>query len=147
MGDGIACVPRLEYKYSKLVMDAAARETNATLPDSCAITEGEDAEDELFTNKMSLFGKLKALMSKVRGGVGWRDGNNLEKPPDKPWWGWDLRMVRASIPHPGWLRVSVSPLHVGLCASVPHPRGLRASVSPPQEGSGPQFPHPTEDAG
>ncbi|XP_059723919.1 endosome/lysosome-associated apoptosis and autophagy regulator 1 isoform X5 [Haemorhous mexicanus] len=56
---------KLEYKYSKLVMDAAARETDATSPDSCAIMEGEDAEDELlFATEMSLFGKLKALTAK-----------------------------------------------------------------------------------
>lgn len=70
-GDGTVCIPRLEYKYSKLVMDAAARESDATSPDSCAIMEGEDAEDELlFATEMSLFGKLKALTAKVRGGVG-----------------------------------------------------------------------------
>ncbi|XP_038018636.1 endosome/lysosome-associated apoptosis and autophagy regulator 1 isoform X3 [Motacilla alba alba] len=52
-------------KDSKLVMDAAARETDATSPDSCAIMEGEDAEDELlFATEMSLFGKLKALTAK-----------------------------------------------------------------------------------
>lgn len=56
---------KLEYKYSKLVMDAAARESEATSPDSCAIMEGEDAEDELlFATEMSLFGKLKALTAK-----------------------------------------------------------------------------------
>ncbi|KAF4800049.1 hypothetical protein TURU_048522 [Turdus rufiventris] len=56
---------KLEYKYSKLVMDAAARESDATSPDSCAIMEGEDAEDELlFATEMSLFGKLKALTAK-----------------------------------------------------------------------------------
>ncbi|NWV65884.1 K1324 protein, partial [Malurus elegans] len=56
---------KLEYKYSKLVMDAAARESEATSPDSCAIMEGEDVEDELhFATEMSLFGKLKALTDK-----------------------------------------------------------------------------------
>ncbi|XP_027489238.1 UPF0577 protein KIAA1324-like, partial [Corapipo altera] len=56
---------RLEYKYSKLVMDAAAREGEAASPDSCAIMEGEDAEDELlFATEMSLFGKLRALKAK-----------------------------------------------------------------------------------
>ncbi|KAI1230844.1 hypothetical protein IHE44_0008276, partial [Lamprotornis superbus] len=56
---------KLEYKYSKLVMDAVARESDATSPDSCAIMEGEDAEDELlFATEMSLFGKLKALTAK-----------------------------------------------------------------------------------
>lgn len=49
-------------------MDAAARESEATSPDSCAIMEGEDAEDELlFATEMSLFGKLKALTAKVSG--------------------------------------------------------------------------------
>lgn len=68
--DDTACIPRLEYKYSKLVMDAAARESEATSPDSCAIMEGEDAEDELlFATEMSLFGKLKALTAKVRDGI------------------------------------------------------------------------------
>uniref|UniRef100_A0A8C5T3V0 Endosome-lysosome associated apoptosis and autophagy regulator 1 n=1 Tax=Malurus cyaneus samueli TaxID=2593467 RepID=A0A8C5T3V0_9PASS len=62
---------KLEYKYSKLVMDAAARESEATSPDSCAIMEGEDVEDELhFATEMSLFGKLKALTDKVRRGGG-----------------------------------------------------------------------------
>ncbi|KAM7032573.1 endosome/lysosome-associated apoptosis and autophagy regulator 1 isoform 7-T7 [Acridotheres tristis] len=56
---------KLEYKYSKLVMDAVARESDATSPDSCAIMEGEDAEDELlFATEMSLFGKFKALTAK-----------------------------------------------------------------------------------
>ncbi|NXK43594.1 K1324 protein, partial [Piprites chloris] len=58
---------KLEYKYSKLVMDAAAREGEAASPDSCAIMEGEDAEDELlFATEMSLFGKLRALKAKRR---------------------------------------------------------------------------------
>ncbi|RMB99524.1 hypothetical protein DUI87_24261 [Hirundo rustica rustica] len=64
-GTGTLAVPRLEYKYSKLVMDTAARESEATSPDSCAIMEGEDTEDELlFATEMSLFGKLKALTAK-----------------------------------------------------------------------------------
>lgn len=69
--DDTTCIPRLEYKYSKLVMDTAARESEAASPDSCAIMEGEDAEDELlFATEMSLFGKLKALTAKVRDGTG-----------------------------------------------------------------------------
>ncbi|NWU88079.1 K1324 protein, partial [Onychorhynchus coronatus] len=56
---------KLEYKYSKLVMDAAARDGEAASPDSCAVMEGEDAEDELlFATEMSLFGKLRALRAK-----------------------------------------------------------------------------------
>ncbi|XP_074420638.1 endosome/lysosome-associated apoptosis and autophagy regulator 1 isoform X2 [Larus michahellis] len=56
---------KLEYKYSKLVMTAAAKESELAAPDSCAIMEGEDAEDELlFASKNSLLGKIKALASK-----------------------------------------------------------------------------------
>lgn len=66
-------IPRLEYKYSKLVMNAAAKESELPAPDSCAIMEGEDAEDDLvFASKKSLFGKIKSLTSKVRG----RGGHN-----------------------------------------------------------------------
>ncbi|XP_054032521.1 endosome/lysosome-associated apoptosis and autophagy regulator 1 [Dryobates pubescens] len=56
---------KLEYKYSKLVMNAAAKESELAAPDSCAIMEGEDAEDDLlFATKKSLFGKIKALTAK-----------------------------------------------------------------------------------
>ncbi|KAM9369366.1 LOW QUALITY PROTEIN: endosome/lysosome-associated apoptosis and autophagy regulator 1 [Phaethornis superciliosus] len=56
---------RLEYKYSKLVMTAVAKDSELVAPDSCAIMEGEDAEDDLvFTTKKSLFGKIKSLTSK-----------------------------------------------------------------------------------
>ncbi|XP_052671275.1 endosome/lysosome-associated apoptosis and autophagy regulator 1 [Harpia harpyja] len=56
---------KLEYKYSKLVMNAAAKESELPAPDSCAIMEGEDAEDDLvFATKKSLFGKIKSLTSK-----------------------------------------------------------------------------------
>ncbi|XP_014806816.1 PREDICTED: UPF0577 protein KIAA1324-like [Calidris pugnax] len=62
---------KLEYKYSKLVMNAAAKENELPAPDSCAIMEGEDAEDDLvFASKNSLFGKIKSLASKVRKGPG-----------------------------------------------------------------------------
>ncbi|XP_030321183.1 UPF0577 protein KIAA1324 homolog, partial [Calypte anna] len=56
---------RLEYKYSKLVMTAVAKDSELVAPDSCAIMEGEDAEDDLvFATKKSLFGKIKSLTSK-----------------------------------------------------------------------------------
>lgn len=65
---GTRCIHRLEYKYSKLVMNAAAKESELPAPDTCAIMEGEDAEDDLvFATKKSLFGKIKSLTSKVRG--------------------------------------------------------------------------------
>ncbi|XP_044306990.1 endosome/lysosome-associated apoptosis and autophagy regulator 1 isoform X4 [Varanus komodoensis] len=56
---------KLEYKYSKLVMNASAKESELPAADSCAIMEGEDAEDDLiFASKNSLFGKIKAFTSK-----------------------------------------------------------------------------------
>ncbi|XP_020660952.3 endosome/lysosome-associated apoptosis and autophagy regulator 1 isoform X1 [Pogona vitticeps] len=57
---------KLEYKYSKLVMNASAKDNELPAADSCAIMEGEDAEDDLiFTSKNSLFGKIKAFTSKA----------------------------------------------------------------------------------
>ncbi|NXY85898.1 K1324 protein, partial [Alcedo cyanopectus] len=56
---------KLEYKYSRLVLTAVAKESELPAPDSCAIMEGEDAEDDLlFATKKSLFGKIKALAAK-----------------------------------------------------------------------------------
>ncbi|NWJ09243.1 K1324 protein, partial [Crypturellus undulatus] len=53
------------YKYSKLVMNATAKDSELPAPDSCAIMEGEDAEDDLiFTSKKSLFGKIKSFTAK-----------------------------------------------------------------------------------
>lgn len=49
-------------------MNANAKDSELPAADSCAIMEGEDAEDDLiFTSKNSLFGKIKAFTSKVRG--------------------------------------------------------------------------------
>ncbi|XP_027957890.1 UPF0577 protein KIAA1324 homolog isoform X2 [Eumetopias jubatus] len=56
---------KLEYKYSKLVMNAALKDCDLPAADSCAIMEGEDVEDDLiFTSKKSLFGKIKSFTSK-----------------------------------------------------------------------------------
>ncbi|NXA56573.1 K1324 protein, partial [Nothocercus julius] len=56
---------RRRYKYSKLVMNSTAKDSELPAPDSCAIMEGEDAEDDLiFTSKKSLFGKIKSFTSK-----------------------------------------------------------------------------------
>uniref|UniRef100_A0A670J6K8 Endosome-lysosome associated apoptosis and autophagy regulator 1 n=1 Tax=Podarcis muralis TaxID=64176 RepID=A0A670J6K8_PODMU len=58
---------KLEYKYSKLVMNSSAKDSELPAADSCAIMEGEDAEDDLiFTSKNSLFGKIRAFTTKVR---------------------------------------------------------------------------------
>lgn len=85
---GVVC--RLEYKYSRLVLNAAAKESELPAPDSCAIMEGEDGEDELiFTSKKSLLGKIRCLATKVGVGTGaggsYRDGGVPWGRPD----GWD----------------------------------------------------------
>ncbi|XP_075837713.1 endosome/lysosome-associated apoptosis and autophagy regulator 1 isoform X2 [Microtus pennsylvanicus] len=56
---------KLEYKYSKLVMNATLKDCDLPAADSCAIMEGEDVEDDLiFTSKKTLFGKIKSFTSK-----------------------------------------------------------------------------------
>nr|XP_026258612.1 UPF0577 protein KIAA1324 homolog isoform X3 [Urocitellus parryii] len=56
---------KLEYKYSKLVMNTTLKDCDLPAADSCAIMEGEDVEDDLiFTSKKSLFGKIKSFTSK-----------------------------------------------------------------------------------
>ncbi|XP_072419692.1 endosome/lysosome-associated apoptosis and autophagy regulator 1 isoform X1 [Chiloscyllium punctatum] len=56
---------KLEYKYSKLVMNANAKDGELPAVDSCAIMEGEDLEDDLiFMSKKSLFGKIKSITTK-----------------------------------------------------------------------------------
>nr|KAF6413425.1 hypothetical protein HJG59_007265 [Molossus molossus] len=56
---------KLEYKYSKLVMNASLKDYDLPAADSCAIMEGEDVEDDLiYTSKKSLFGKIKSFTSK-----------------------------------------------------------------------------------
>nr|XP_045753002.1 endosome/lysosome-associated apoptosis and autophagy regulator 1 isoform X2 [Mirounga angustirostris] len=56
---------KLEYKYSKLVMNTALKDCDLPAADSCAIMEGEDVEDDLiFTSKKSIFGKIKSFTSK-----------------------------------------------------------------------------------
>ncbi|XP_074050160.1 endosome/lysosome-associated apoptosis and autophagy regulator family member 2 isoform X2 [Macrotis lagotis] len=58
---------KLEYKYSKLVMTANAKECELPAADSCAIMEGEDNEEEVvYSNKQSLLGKLKSLATKEK---------------------------------------------------------------------------------
>ncbi|MEE6509684.1 hypothetical protein FKM82_027368 [Ascaphus truei] len=58
---------KLEYKYSKLFMSANSKECELPAPDSCAIMEGEDnEEDVVYSTKQTLLEKLKSLASKVR---------------------------------------------------------------------------------
>ncbi|XP_061113380.1 endosome/lysosome-associated apoptosis and autophagy regulator 1 isoform X1 [Conger conger] len=53
---------KLEYKYSKLMMTAGEKECELPAADSCAIMEGEDAEDDLiYLTKKSIFGKIKGF--------------------------------------------------------------------------------------
>ncbi|KAI5613985.1 UPF0577 protein KIAA1324-like [Silurus asotus] len=52
---------KLEYKYSKL-MNAESKDCDLPAADSCAIMEGEDAEDDLiYLTKKSFFSKIKAF--------------------------------------------------------------------------------------
>ncbi|XP_078092112.1 endosome/lysosome-associated apoptosis and autophagy regulator family member 2 [Mustelus asterias] len=61
---------KLEYKYSRLVMNANSREVELPAADSCAIMEGEDNEDDIvYSNKPSLLGKLKSLTSKDKDDI------------------------------------------------------------------------------
>ncbi|KAE8616447.1 hypothetical protein XENTR_v10008810 [Xenopus tropicalis] len=58
---------KLEYKYSKLIMTANSKECELPAPDSCAIMEGEDNEDDvIYSNKQSLLEKLKSLATKEK---------------------------------------------------------------------------------
>ncbi|KAJ8258057.1 hypothetical protein GJAV_G00192700 [Gymnothorax javanicus] len=53
---------KLEYKYSKLMMSSGDKECELPAADSCAIMEGEDAEDDLiYLTKRSIFCKIKAF--------------------------------------------------------------------------------------
>ncbi|KAL1020751.1 hypothetical protein UPYG_G00004170 [Umbra pygmaea] len=53
---------KLEYKYSKLMMTTGDKECELPAADSCAIMEGEDAEDDLiYLTKKSFFTKIKSF--------------------------------------------------------------------------------------
>uniref|UniRef100_A0A672QFF8 Endosome-lysosome associated apoptosis and autophagy regulator 1 n=1 Tax=Sinocyclocheilus grahami TaxID=75366 RepID=A0A672QFF8_SINGR len=53
---------KLQYKYSKLMMTAGDKECELPAADSCAIMEGEDAEDDLiYLSKKSFFTKIKSF--------------------------------------------------------------------------------------
>ncbi|XP_073472062.1 endosome/lysosome-associated apoptosis and autophagy regulator 1 [Aquarana catesbeiana] len=55
----------LEYKYSRLMMNAPTKDGELPAADSCAIMEGEDAEDELiFNNRHSILRKFMSLSKK-----------------------------------------------------------------------------------
>ncbi|CAG07479.1 unnamed protein product, partial [Tetraodon nigroviridis] len=52
---------KLQYKYSKLVMDSSGKECDLPTADSCAIMEGEDAEDDImYLTKKPFFSKIRA---------------------------------------------------------------------------------------
>uniref|UniRef100_A0A6Q2Z625 MRH domain-containing protein n=1 Tax=Esox lucius TaxID=8010 RepID=A0A6Q2Z625_ESOLU len=69
---GISCyfwkrTRKLEYRYSKLMMTAGDKECELPAADSCAIMEGEDAEDDLiYLTKKSFFTKIKSFSREVR---------------------------------------------------------------------------------
>lgn len=57
---------RLQYKYSKLVMNSSGKECDLPTADSCAIMEGEDAEDDImYLTKKPFFNKIRAYSREV----------------------------------------------------------------------------------
>ncbi|XP_069827528.1 endosome/lysosome-associated apoptosis and autophagy regulator 1 [Dendropsophus ebraccatus] len=55
----------LEYKYSRLIMNGTSKEGELPTADSCAIMEGEDAEDELlYSTRHSILRKFKYFSEK-----------------------------------------------------------------------------------
>nr|XP_046253411.1 endosome/lysosome-associated apoptosis and autophagy regulator 1 [Scatophagus argus] len=53
---------KLQYKYSKLIMNSGGKECELPTADSCAIMEGEDAEDDImYLNRKSFFTKIKSF--------------------------------------------------------------------------------------
>ncbi|KAM6977768.1 endosome/lysosome-associated apoptosis and autophagy regulator 1 [Aplochiton taeniatus] len=64
---GISCyfwkkTRKLQYKYSKLMMTSGDKDCDLPAADSCAIMEGEDAEDDLiYLTKKSFFTKIKSF--------------------------------------------------------------------------------------
>lgn len=53
---------KLQYKYSKLMMSSGGKECELPTADSCAIMEGEDAEDDvMYLTKKSFFTKMKSF--------------------------------------------------------------------------------------
>ncbi|XP_041700960.1 endosome/lysosome-associated apoptosis and autophagy regulator 1-like isoform X2 [Coregonus clupeaformis] len=76
----------LEYKYSKLMMTAGDKECELPAADSCAIMEGEDAEDDLIYLIMKSFTKIKSFSRESSS-----DGFDSEleehlKPPSTSGW-------------------------------------------------------------
>lgn len=59
-------VCRLQYKYSKLIMSSGGKECDLPTADSCAIMEGEDAEDDvMYLTKKSFFTKMRSYSREV----------------------------------------------------------------------------------
>lgn len=59
-------VCRLQYKYSKLMMSSGGKECDLPTADSCAIMEGEDAEDDvMYLTKKSFFTKMRSYSREV----------------------------------------------------------------------------------
>lgn len=118
---------RLEYKYSKLVMNASLKDYDLPAADSCAIMEGEDVEDDLlYTSKKTLFGKIKSFTSKVGGLASaprsaWRAGEDTSpRAPNGPTLFPDHRFAphlpHSSVPH--------TPKNPGFCLLYFHTNTL-----------------------
>uniref|UniRef100_A0A8C4H1H0 Endosome-lysosome associated apoptosis and autophagy regulator 1 n=1 Tax=Dicentrarchus labrax TaxID=13489 RepID=A0A8C4H1H0_DICLA len=73
---------KLQYKYSKLMMNSGDKECELPTADSCAIMEGEDAEDDImYLTKKSFFTKKMKSFSRERTSDGF-DSVPLKSSPD-----------------------------------------------------------------
>ncbi|XP_067095809.1 endosome/lysosome-associated apoptosis and autophagy regulator 1 [Osmerus mordax] len=77
---------KLQYKYSKLVMSSGEKECELPAADSCAIMEGEDAEDDLiYLTKKSFFTRIKSFSRE-------RTSDGFDSVPLKTSSGLDMEM-------------------------------------------------------
>lgn len=89
---GVSCyfwkrTQKLQYKYSKLMMTSGDKDSDLPAADSCAIMEGEDAEDDLiYLTKKSFFTKIKSFSRE-------RSSDGFDSVPLKSSSGMDMEMT------------------------------------------------------
>lgn len=77
---------KLQYKYSKLMMSSGETECELPAADSCAIMEGEDADDDLiYLTKKSFFTRIKSFSRE-------RTSDGFDSVPLKSSSGLDIEM-------------------------------------------------------
>ncbi|KAE8623689.1 hypothetical protein XENTR_v10005698 [Xenopus tropicalis] len=77
---------KLEYKYSRLMINAPSKDGELPAADSCAIMEGEDAEDDL------IFNNHRSLLRKFMSFSGKRSSDGFDSVPLKSSGGVDMDM-------------------------------------------------------